>query len=258
MPPPATTTLTQVRDIATRAALQWGVYDSGNSDHRTRLDYAIKAAGDEWLAETKSDQHVIEGLTLASNATEVDISVIAEEDMFSVPQVMRVELIEPETTPPLTLQSIGVDYATLADAISAGGNGLEAWDFGVRGMGDVVLGNFAVRGIATVHAFSTDHETLYFYPPSSVERDVKIHYWKPFITWTYGVADASGVTLNIPDIFIFEFAMHAVLRKFDTGAPDQKWTQANEVKYQSALRRAKRRMTGTVLDIPGYSYPTGA
>lgn len=239
-----TTTVATLRNIVAQAVLRNGSFDPTDAANVTRLDMAIKAAGDEWMLQCKSHKKVDTSLTLASDSYEVDITGITD---FSPRRFMGAELND--TVAGHIIQSIGVDYDTLMEA-RLNWNANNAFAF---------IGQVPPQGIyngrPSVCAFNHDMTRMLFYPKSDTAFQVRLHYWLPFVSWTYGslVPPATTTVINIPDEFIFGFAQYAVPLKYDMVQASADYLRIAEPAYRRFISLCRQRLSGTILGVSGYS-----
>lgn len=184
----ASTTLETARSIVSlmSSRLPGGEVATG-TDNLTRVDYAIKAAGDEFVRRTRCTILTDETLTLTADSEVLDTSGLTT---FHPSRIVNIEVEHPTTGTVYPAQQVNYRYVRQARL-----NGAERyWWYPYTNSADQV-------GITDVFAWRDANRAIVA-PLPGLAWKVLITYWVPFTSWTYGTASPGAVTLNIPDDMI--------------------------------------------------------
>lgn len=184
----ASTTLETARDIVTlmTSRLPGGEVATG-TDNLKRIDYAIKAAGDEFVRRTRCTLTTDDTLTLTADSEDFDTSSLAD---FHPSRLIKIEVKHPTTS--TIYPATQVNYLHVRNARL---NGVE------RGPWYPYSNSADQIGIPNEFAWR-DESNAIVAPLPGVAWEVLLTYWEPFTAWTYGTASPGAVTLNIPDDMI--------------------------------------------------------
>jgi hypothetical protein len=182
MPLPWTTTIGQIRQIASEAVL--GLAVGTNS---ARLNLAIRSALTEYHSAVRPDRTVNSSLLLgvgsgALSLAPVDYTAITD---FTPERFLSAEL---QYTDGRRIQLESVDCATVFEALT-NNSYLRIYPnlntAGTGGYGSGAIG------------FDDDRTNLYIVPRVQTPTTIRLHYWKPLTAFDENTA--AGTVVNVPD-----------------------------------------------------------
>lgn len=181
----ATTTLEAARELISLLVNRSpGGELAAGSDNLKRLDYAIKAAGDEFVRRTRCTRTTNDALTLTADSEAFVTSSIAD---FDPSRLIMIEVRHPTTSTVYPAKQVSYKKVR-TDRL----NGVE------RGPWYPYTNSADQIGIPNEFAWR-DAANAIVAPLPGVAWEVLLTYWEPFTSWTIGTGSSSSVTLNIPD-----------------------------------------------------------
>lgn len=190
----ATTTLTTAREIVELLAVRLpGAETAAGTDNIKRVDYAIKAAGDEFVRRTKCARTTDDTLVLTADDEDFDTSSLTD---FDPSRVIKIEVEHP------TEGTIYPARRSTYDTVRTWRrNGIERYDYyPYTNSADQV-------GVPAVFGWR-DASNAIVAPLPGLAWKVLLTYWDLFTSWTIGTATPNSVTLNIPDDLIYPVLQH--------------------------------------------------
>lgn len=197
----ATTTLETARSVFELVVnrLPGGEVAAG-TDNLNRIDYAIKAAGDEFVRRTKCVRKTNDTLTLTADDEDFDTSSLSD---FDPSRLIKIEVEHPTD-------------ATIYPARRAAYDTVRTWRrHGIERNEWYPYTNSAdYVGIPAVFGWR-DKSNAIVAPLPAVAWKVLLTYWEPFSSWTIGTGTPGSVTLNIPDDLIMPVIHHGARSYFN-------------------------------------------
>lgn len=164
-----------------------GSETAAGTNNLSRVDYAIKAAGEEFVRRTRCTIKTNDTLTLTADSEAFDTSGVGDFDPSRLAMV--------EVRHPTTSTVYPASWTNYHNVRTSRLNGVERgpWYPYTNGADQIGVPNtFAWR----------DRTNAIVAPLPGVAWEVLLTYWEPFTTWTVGTATPGSVTLNIPDDLI--------------------------------------------------------
>ncbi|MEM6260215.1 MAG: hypothetical protein AAGI37_18215 [Planctomycetota bacterium] len=223
------TTLETAREVAEVVLRLTSSEVASGSNELKRLDYCIKAAGDEFVRRTRCTQ--ASGVINATvDSEDLDTSALTG---FRAGNVIRVTATHPTTGRVYIVPHN--DFANVQTDVSLNDYLTEQFPFvNVGGFGYVPL-SIAWR----------DNDSAIIYPIPSVAWSIQLDYWEPFTSWAIGTATPSSVTLNIPDEFIQGVLQHGVPAYKEADAPDDKRFVSSQRRFEAHINQCRGRLATT-------------
>lgn len=200
----ATTTLEEARTIVSLVSgrLPGGELANG-TDNLSRVDYAIKAAGDEFVRRTRCTLTTDDSLTLTAGSEDLDTSSLTD---FHPSRLVMIEVKNPTTNTIHTAR--WVNYQKVR----------ESRDHGYEGNWWYPYTNSSDQS-GTPELFSwRDESNAIVAPLPGLAWEVLLTYWAAFTSWTIGTATPNTVTLNIPDDMIHGVLHYGVRAYLDAAS----------------------------------------
>lgn len=206
-----TMTLTTARDIAAQAVIRDGSYDPTNSTQVKRLDYAIQAAGQEFMNRVRCDRAIDATLSTTSGQETIDISSITglkpENFLFA-------EMLDDSGPLPRRFKIQPISYDDMAALTLNPMLYMQSYVW-------AALNPINQYGYPSLLSFNDDRVTVWIYPVPRVTKTIKFYYWKPFVPFTAGTGSPGSVVLNIPDDLVYEFLYKGVAYYYDIAEAPQ-------------------------------------
>jgi hypothetical protein len=223
----ATHTLTLARDKVTLAVQDLpGVTVASGSDGLKRLDYAIMAAGNEFVRRTGCTT-TSDTATATADDYDLDVSGLTGFDPAHLREVTATDPDDAELIYP-------VDVVNLRDAMQD-----QLGNHGALQHPYVELTSFSLTPQQI--AFK-DTENAVLYPTPDKEWVYTFYYRPPFTSWTAGVADGDGVTLNIPDDMIDGVLWYGVPAFFENPNPANQYQESSRARFERHIRACRGRV----------------
>lgn len=190
----ANTTLTTAREIVELLAIRLpGGEVAAGTDNLKRLDYAIKAAGDEFVRRTKCVRKTNSSLTLTADSEAFSTSSITD---FHPDRLIKIEVNHPDTD--TKYPALRVSYDEVRNWRLYGFDRTESYPY---------ANGADLTGVPCVFGWK-DATSAIVAPLPSIAWEIFLTYWEPFTSWTIGTATPNSVTLNIPDDVIMPVLQH--------------------------------------------------
>ncbi len=217
-----TMTLTLARDIAAQAVIRDGSYDPTNAANVKRLDYAIQAAGQEFMNRVRCDRTIDKTLSMTTGVQTIDYSSVTglkpENFLFA-------EIIDDTDSLPRRYRIIPIAYDDMAQLTLRPSLLYQSYVW-------AALNPNKQLGWPAFLSFNDDRVTLWLYPAPQSTKSIWLYYWHPFVSWTAG-GSPTGIILNIPDDLVYEFLYKGVAYYYDIAespASDQYGAKAKQRK----------------------------
>lgn len=222
----ATTTLEDAREQVKLAVQDLpGVTVGGGTDGLKRLDYAIRAAGREFIRLTGCN---LASGTKAATANDTDLNV-STLSSFHPSRLLRVTATDPDDTDRIYPVDV-VNYRdVLGDDLST--NAALQTPF-------VWVSTLAVNPHKI--AFK-DESNAVLWPTPGKAWVYTFYYTTPLTSWTIGVTDGSAITLNIPDEMIDGVLWYGVPAFFENPNPANRYQQSSRSRFDRHIAECRGR-----------------
>lgn len=190
---PGSTTLADAREILELTTRLPGSETSAGTNNLKRVDYAIRAAGEEFVRRTRCTRKTNDSLTLTADSRNFSTGSIAD---FHPSRLINIEVEHP--TEGTIYPADNFNYRHVRSE-SLHGISYHIWQ---NAHPDTRPGGTPDR-----FAWRDDNNAIVD-PEPDVAWKVRLVYWAPFTSWTIGTASPGGVTLNIPDHLIIPVIEH--------------------------------------------------
>ena len=229
----ATTTLADAREQVKLAVQDLpGVVVGSGTDGLKRLDYAIRAACREFVRRTSCN--LSSDMKVATvDDVDLDVSGLAN---FHPSRIVRVTVTDPDDATLI----YPVDVVNYRDVL-----------------GDELGTNTALQ---TPYVWLTnasanprkiafkDESNAVLWPSPGKAWVYTFYYSTPFTSWTIGVTDGSGVTLNIPDDMIDGVLWYGVPAFFENPNPANRYQDSSRARFERHIASCRGR-TGLTKSI---------
>lgn len=222
MPLPWTTTLGQIRQIASEAVL--GIPVGTNA---ARINLAIRGALLEYHAAVRPDRAVDSSLVLSAGSgslfvAPVDYTGIAD---FTPERFLQAELeyVDGRRIPLET-----VDYATVYDALSNNTYLRTYPNMAVNPMGGAGMG---------IIGFDNNRQHLFIMPRVQVDTTIRMHYWRPLTAFDESTVDSTVV--NVPDEHVAGILTYGVPIYYESKTLESSRLQRLRDDFKAFLKHCK-------------------
>lgn len=200
-----TMTLTVARDIAAQAVIRDGSYNPSDTENVKRLDYAIQAAGQEFMNRVRCDRAVDSTLSMTTGVQTVNYSTVTA---LKPENFLFAEIVDNTDSLPRRYRILPIAYDDMAQLTLRPSLLYQSYVW-------AALNPNSQLGWPCFLAFNDDRITLWLYPAPQATKVLNLYYWRPFVSWTAGTATPGSVTINIPDDLVYEFLYKGVAYYYD-------------------------------------------
>jgi hypothetical protein len=234
------TTLETARDIVAINLRLTGAEIAAGSTDLKRVDYMIKAAGDEFVRRTRCTQ-TTDQVTATADDEDLDTSGFTD---FRAANVIRVTATHPDTDRVYVVPH--ADFASVQADVSYSDYLTELFPYvNLTGFG------YVPQAIAW-----RDNDNAIIYPTPSLAWVIDVDYWQPFTSWTIGTATPASVTLNIPDEMIHGVLQYGTTAYHQADAPDDKRFNTSRRLFDEHIISCRgRHATTSVVAANAKDYP---
>lgn len=190
---PTGMTLKTARSILELSSRLPGSETSAGTNNLSRVDYALKAAFDEYVRETKCTRTTNDTLTLTADSEDFSTAGVSN---FDPSRIIRIGIEDP-------------DDGSIFDAEHAGYDEVRQWRISRTGRLEWAdyLGSAFKSGMPRVFGWRDASNAIVAPLPSKAWK-VRLTYWETATSWTIGTSSPADVVLNIPEDVIQPVIQH--------------------------------------------------
>lgn len=221
----ATTTLEAAREAVALAVQDMpGTTVSAGTDGVKRLDYAIRAAGNEFVRRTFCTRGQ------GTKAATVDSDTL---DTSSITDMDPSRIFRCTATEPASGRVYPVEVGDFRD-VQVDATKRDLWlQFPYVGLVDTQYRPHKL-------GFRTATSAI-IWPTPGVAWSFIFDYWVPFTSWTIGTATPASVTLNIPDDMIDGVLWYGVPAYFENPNPANRYQETSRIRFERHVAQCRGR-----------------
>lgn len=187
------TTLETAREILDLGSRMPGSETSAGTNNLKRVDWAIKAACDEYVRMTKCTRTTNDSLTLTADSEDFSTSSVTN---FDPSRIIKIEVEHPTSGQKYAARQASYDTVRTWRL-----HGIERYEW------YPYTNNADFVGTPEVFGWR-DNANAIVAPLPQIAWKVLLTYWEAATSWTIGTASPADVTLNIPDDVIIPVIQH--------------------------------------------------